>query len=68
MILKVQLPLEPNAEPKALLYNKTLDFVMLHGITDHIREKMAGRPKAFFDVNLSQGEPILLDEVPDQGW
>jgi hypothetical protein len=46
MILKVQLPLSTNDEPKALLYNKARNVELLHGITDHIREQMRGRPKA----------------------
>lgn len=69
MIVKVQLPIVTSEQiPKALLYDRSRRFEMFHPITDHIREQMRGRPKAFFEVDLSQGEPLLVKEVPDPGW
>lgn len=69
MIVKVQLPLATNeATPKALIYNQSRNFEIFHGITPHIREKMAGRPKAFFEMDITQDEPIFVRELPDQGW
>jgi hypothetical protein len=68
MIVKLQVPLSTNDTPKALLYNQSRSFEMLYPITEQMRERLNGRPQAFFKLDLTQGEPILLDEVPDPGW
>jgi len=66
LLVKVQLPLATNdTVPKALIYTHDHKLEMMYPITDHIREQMRGRPKAFFEIELRASEPLLVREVTE---
>jgi hypothetical protein len=72
LIVKLQVPISSNVPPeehKALLYDQTRHFEMMTPISDEILEQLRGRPKAFFEIDLRDGNPFrFIREVPDQGW
>jgi hypothetical protein len=69
ILVKLLLPLETsNTQRKALLYSEDGRFAYICPSTEQMIKRMGRRQKAFFHIDLTQGEPILLDEVPDPGW
>lgn len=72
MIVKLQVPIEsslPPTEHLALLYDQSRHFELMMPISDEIKEQMGGRLKAFFEIDLINGNPFrFVKEVPDPGW
>lgn len=72
MIVKVQVPLAsniPRDEWRALIYNRDRSFEMEMPITDDIITYLKGRPKAYFHINLREGNPLFIEsEAPWQNW
>lgn len=52
-----------------LIYDKSRRFEMLTPITDEIKAQMNGRPEAFFEIDLINGNPFrFVREVPSEEW
>lgn len=66
IIVKVQTALNDPSLP-ALIYDRGRTFER-HVDIDQVRERMAGRVKAFFYARLSYGQLVLEDEAPSQAW
>jgi hypothetical protein len=72
LIVKLQVPIGTDFPPEehlALIYNELQSFELMTPVTDEIKEQMNGRFKAFFEIDLREGNPFrFVREVPDQGW
>ena len=69
MIVKIQLPLASNAEePEALATDERREFMRFVPITKELSDVMDGRPKKYFNAQLTESELILGAEVPNPGW
>ena len=72
-ILKVQVPLETDEEqPAYLVYNEDRSFHAFLAIGKNpkfdVVMKDLGVPKAFFDVDIVNGQVQFIDVVEDPGW
>lgn len=65
-IVKVQLALNGRANP-ALIYDRGQTFRIMVKPAG-VAERMAGRPKAYFYAQVSDGQVTLGDEAPRQDW
>ena len=68
MIVKVQVPISGNMEPKALIYNRDRTLELLHPITPELQRAMAGWLKRFFYVRIVNEQLTLDGEAPWQNW
>lgn len=66
IIVKVQTGLNDPTLP-ALVYDRARTFKRYMDV-DQVRDRMQGRPKAFFYARLSYGQLVLGDEAPEQAW
>lgn len=68
MIVKVQLPLNDDGEPLALIYDRGRTFEGLVPLNEGVLRVMNGRPKAFFKAKIVGKQIELLEEAPWQTW
>ena len=67
-IVKVQVPMDTNMEPLALVYNKDRSLEWMLPIEDDLRKAMDGGYKQYWFAHL-EDKVIILDRVaPWQDW
>jgi hypothetical protein len=69
MIVKVQIALAGNMpEPWCIVYDENR-VMLYHGpFGGDVEQRMAGRPKAFFEAGLDGDSLVIGDEAPWQDW
>ena len=69
MILKVQQSLSSSLPtPSMLMYNEQRNFEYQANLTDEVKNRLQGRPKAYFNSQQIDGKIVLLEEVAAQSW
>lgn len=67
-IVKVQLPIGGTEQRFALVYGENRTHERFIPVDVDLRQRMAGRAKAFFHARLLEGGIELLDEAEWQSW
>ena len=68
MIVKIQLPLMTTMDhPMALIYNNDRSFQEQIPVTQELKDAMDGDVKAYFRVEIKEGDLHLLERVKG-GW
>jgi hypothetical protein len=70
MIVKIQVPitLGDDSVPQALVYNREHTFEAFLPVDVALLERMRGRPKAFFHIDLNDERLTIGKEADWQGW
>lgn len=68
MIVKIQRPLAGNAPPRALIYNEDRSFHTTAPMSDELLKLMGEQPKIYAEIQMDNGNIVLVRVVDPQPW